>query len=191
MLDTSLHIVYRAFKINNIISKMGLEKALKEKSSGIIKRWQNKIIESYPEDSRRFLKEEKDQFANPVGHIINKEIENLYNAFLNKAEDQLINSLNNIIRILAVQDSTPSSALCFILQLKDIIRDEIGWDSCSKDEKEELDRRIVSLLLKAFDIYEQCRYKLYELKVNEVKARVGGLLKMANLVCEVPDMTSK
>ena len=170
---------------------MGLEKTLKEKGSRIIKKWQNKIIESYPEDTQRFLKKEKDKFANPVGYIITNEIENLYNAFLNKDEDQIFNCLNRIIRVRAVQDFTPSAAIYFVLELKDIIKDEIDWEAYSKDEREDLDKRINSLLLKAFDIYEQCRYKLYELRVNEVRDQVSGLLKMANLVYEVPDMTSK
>jgi len=131
------------------------------------------------------------KFANPVGYIITNEIENLYNAFLNKDEDQIFNCLNRIIRVRAVQDFTPSAAIYFVLELKDIIKDEIDWEAYSKDEREDLDKRINSLLLKAFDIYEQCRYKLYELRVNEVRDQVSGLLKMANLVYEVPDMTSK
>ncbi len=192
LLDTSFHIVYRAFTIiKNIIAIMRLEETLKEKSSKIIKRWRDKIIESYPEDTRRFLKKEKDRFANPVGHTITNEIESLFYAFVNKDEEQVVNSLNHIIRIRAIQDFTPSSALYFVLELKDIIKEETNWDSYSKDEKEELDSRISALLLKAFDIYEQCRYKLYELRVNEVREQVGGLLKMANLVYEIPDMTSK
>ena len=173
------------------MSNMGLLEALKDKSSKIIKKWQNNIIESYPEDTQRFLKKEKDQFANPVGYIVKNGIENLYNAFLNKDEDQMVDSLNNIIRVRAVQDFTPSAALYFILELKEIIKDEVDWDSYQKDEKEELDSRINHLLLKAFDIYEQCRYRLYELRVNEVRDEVSGLLKMANLVYEIPDMQSK
>jgi len=171
---------------------MKLEKILRNKSSSIIKKWQNKIIESYPEDTQRFLKKEKDRFANPVGHIMNTEIEKLYNAFLNKDEEKIFTCLDNIIRVRAVQDFTPSSAVYFILELKDIIKDEVGdLHSYSSEEVDELDTRINSLLLMAFDIYEQCRYKIYELRVNEVKNQVGGLLRMANLVYEIPDMKSK
>jgi len=171
---------------------MKLEKILRNKSSSIIKKWQNKIIESYPEDTQRFLKKEKDRFANPVGHIMNTEIEKLYNAFLNKDEEKIFTCLDNIIRVRAVQDFTPSSAVYFILELKDIIKDEVGdLHSYSSEEVDELDTRINSLLLMAFDIYEQCRYKIYELRVNEVKNQVGGLLRMANLVYEIPDIKPK
>ncbi len=167
---------------------MRLEEALKNRSSNIIKKWQNKIIESYPQDTQRFLKKERDRFANPVGYIINHEIENLYNAFLNKDKEKLYMCLDNIIRIRAVQDFTPSSAVYFVLQLKDIIREEIGdFKEYSETELNELENRINSLLLMAFDIYEQCRYKLYEIRVNEVRGQVSALLKRANLIYEIPE----
>jgi len=170
---------------------MALNKALKEKEEKIIKRWEDKVIEVYPEDTRRFLKKESDQFANPVGYTIKSEIRNLYDGFIKQDKDKINSSLTQIIKIRAIQDFSPSSAIYFILELKDIIKEETEWDSYNNEEKEELDKRISSLLLEAFDIYEQCRYKLYELRVNEVKKHVSGLLKMANLVYEIPEMTSK
>ena len=170
---------------------MALNKALREKEEKIIKRWEDKVIEVYPEDTRRFLKKESDQFANPVGYTIKSEIRNLYDGFIKQDKDKINSSLTQIIKIRAIQDFSPSSALYFILELKDIIKEETEWDSYNNEEKEELDKRISSLLLEAFDIYEQCRYKLYELRVNEVKNQVSGLLKMANLVYEIPEMTSK
>ena len=171
---------------------MKLEEVLRNKSSKIIKRWQNKIIESYPEDTQRFLKKEKDRFANPVGYIMSHGIEELYNAFVNQDHKRMITSLEDIIRIRSVQDFTPSSSVYFVLELKEIIKEEVDdLNDYPKEEKGELDRRITSLLLMAFDIYEQCRYRLYELRVNEVRNEVSGLLKMANLVYEIPDIRSK
>jgi ribosomal protein S17E len=170
---------------------MSLNKALKEKEERIIKRWENKLIESYPEDTQRFLKTEKDQFANPVGYTIRNEIRNLYDGFVNQDKSKINSSLSQIIKIRAVQDFSPSAALYFILELKNIIKEETEWGSYNNEEREELDERISSLLLEAFDIYEQCRYKLYELRVNEIKNQVSGLLRMANLVYEIPEITSK
>ncbi len=171
---------------------MSLSKALKEREDKIVKRWEDKLINSYPEDTRRFLKKEKDQFANPVGYIIRNELRNLYNGFITQDKEKITSSLNQIIKVRAVQDFSPSAALYFIVELEDVIKEETDWNSFNNKEKEELSKRINSLLLEAFDIYEQCRYRLYELRVNEVRNQVSGLLKMANLVYEVPtDITSK
>ncbi len=168
-----------------------LNKALREKREKIIKRWEDKVIAVYPEDTQRFLKKESDQFANPVGYTIKTEIRNLYDGFISQDKDKIDSSLTQIVKIRAIQDFSPSAALYFIWELKNIIKEETEWDSYNNEEKEELDKRISSLLLEAFDIYEQCRYKLYELRVNEVRNQVSGLLKMANLVYEIPEITSK
>jgi hypothetical protein len=50
----------------------------------------------------------------------------------------------------------------------------------------ELDSRIDGLALLGFDGYTQRREKLCELKVNEVKARVSGLLRRAGIDIDNP-----
>jgi hypothetical protein len=46
------------------------------------------------------------------------------------------------------------------------------------------------VILLAFDIYTQCRQKISDIKVNEVRNQVGRLLERANLVCEIPELKS-
>ena len=50
----------------------------------------------------------------------------------------------------------------------------------------ELESRIDGLALLGFDCYTQRREKLCELKVNEVKARVSGLLRRAGIEIDNP-----
>jgi hypothetical protein len=50
----------------------------------------------------------------------------------------------------------------------------------------ELESRIDGLALLGFDGYTQRREKLCELKVNEVKARVSGLLRRAGIDIDNP-----
>ncbi len=165
-----------------------LEEILRKKKEEIIRRWKDRLIESYPEDTKKFLRRERDQFANPVGHILNKGIESLFNGFLEGDEEKISRALDEIIKVRAVQDFTPSSAVYFVLELKEVIEEVVGdLERFSKDERKALDSKIISLLLQAFDTYEQCRYRLYELRVNEIKNHVSGLLRMANLVYEIPE----
>ena len=49
------------------------------------------------------------------------------------------------------------------------------------------ENRIDDIALLAFDIYSQCRQKIYEIRVNEVKNQLGSLLKRANLTFEIPE----
>jgi len=54
---------------------MKLEDLLKQKASHIQKRWLALIIDTYPADSQRFLREQKDRFANPVGTALARAVE--------------------------------------------------------------------------------------------------------------------
>ncbi len=160
---------------------MSINKLLAEKRSKIIKKWRDAIIKSYPEDGQGFLRREKSQFANPVGLTISTEIETLYDEIIKGENTEKISScLDSIIRIRAVQDFTPSRAVAFVLQLKQLIREELG-DGLA-DEMHILDNRIDEIALLAFDVYSACRQKISDIRVNEVKNQVGKLLERANLI---------
>jgi hypothetical protein len=93
-------------------------------------------------------------------------------------------ALDEIIRVLALQDIPPSQALAFVFHLKQVIREELAAelkDLSLAPELVELESRIDGLALLGFDAYTKRREKLCELKVNEVKAKVSGLLRRAGL----------
>ena len=171
---------------------MSLSNLLAAKRSTIIKKWISRIIETYPDDTRRFFKREKDRFANPVGSTIAREIETLYDGLL-KGDDteKISSSLDSIIRIRAVQDFTPSQSIAFVFQLKKLIREAVGTEATSNGllaEVQALEDKIDDTALMAFDIYSKCRQKIYDIKVNEVKRQVSRLLQRANLVSEIPNL---
>ena len=173
---------------------MKLEKHLTQKKDLIVGRWLDLIFETYPADSQRFLRKQKDRFANPVGTTITKEIENLYDELIKGLEPERISALlDRIIRIRAVQDFSPSQALTFVFHLKKAIREglqkEVLEDRLSEDLSA-MESRIDDLALLAFDVYMNCREKLYEIKANEAKNQVSRLLKKAGMIVELPDKQS-
>jgi len=174
---------------------MSLEKFLSEKRSILIKKWRDALIESYPEDTRRFLRREKDSFSNPVGHIISKEIEALYDELVGGRDmEKMSCSLDNIIRVRAVQDFKPSTAVAFVLQLKPLVREQLeGLASRNSISVEirDFEKRIDDMALVAFDVYSKCRQKIFELRVKEVKRQVERLLKRANILYEIPELDEK
>jgi len=155
-----------------------LKKLLLEKKSSVLKKWFNSVVDTYPTDTRRFLKEQKDQFANPVGSTISRELESLLEELLQGMDSKKVSQfLDNVIRIRAIQDFTPSEAIGFIFSLKKVIREELGdeiRESGLYKELLELESEIDKLGLLAFDIYMQCREKTYEIKVNELNNRIRG-----------------
>lgn len=171
---------------------MSLSNLLAAKRSTIIKKWISRIIETYPNDTQRFFKREKDHFANPVGSTIAREIETLYDGLLKGDDTEQISScLDSIIRIRAVQDFTPSQSIAFVFQLKKLIREAVGTEATANGllaEVQALEDKIDDTALMAFDIYSKCRQKIYDIKVNEVKRQVSRLLQRANLVSEIPNL---
>lgn len=174
---------------------MKIEDLLSQHKQALLKKWFHLILETYPDETARFLQKEKDPFANPVGSTIFKGIEDLFEELLKEKFDfaKASSFLDLIIRIRAVQDFTPSQAISFIFLLKKVIRAELKKELNKKGILVELlvfESKIDELAQFAFDVYMGCREKVYELKTNEIKNRYSGLLKRLNLLSEVPDEES-
>lgn len=174
-----------------LLSDMRLKGLLSDKKSAILDRWFDAIVSTYPTDTSQFLKKQKNQFANPVGSTILQGIENIFDGLIKGLDkDKISPFLDNIIRIRAVQDFTPPQALSFIFFLKKIVRDEITKkipDNELLEELLEFESEIDDLALISFDIFMQCREKLYEIKSNEVKRMTFRLLQQAKLICEIDE----
>ena len=177
---------------------MSLQKLLSGRRKGILKKWQKEIFQLYPADSIRFLTSESNQFANPVGHSIREHTENLLNELLTEGDispEKIGNMLDEMLRIRAIQDFKPSRALGYLYFLKNIIAQELN-EACESynnnlnnlyPELIALYSRIDEVTLIAFDIYSECREKLFEIKVETAKNQLSGLLRRSELICEVPE----
>jgi RsbT co-antagonist protein rsbRD N-terminal domain len=174
---------------------MNLNDLLSEKKSFILQKWFDAIIENYPEDSSHFLKKQKDRFLNPVGNTIFGNIEGLFHAILRDAEaEQIYPFLDDIIKIHAVQNFSPSKAVSFMSLLKAVVRDALGKDITRHALSAELltfEAQIDKLTFLSFDIYMKCRERIFELRVNEIKTMTFRLLKRANLISEVEEHESE
>lgn len=149
-------------------------------------------METYPSDTSNFLKKQKNCFANPVGYNISQGINGIFDELLNGVDssEKFFPFLNDIIRIKAVQDFSPSQAISFIFLLKKVIREKLGSEVQKNRISEELltfESKIDDLALLSFDIYMKCRERIYEIKVDEVRRMTFGLLHRANPICEIQD----
>lgn len=166
---------------------MKLNVLLSEKRASIQKRWFEEVVKTYPEESARFLQRQKNQFANPVGYAISEGLKEIFSTLLNGLNIETVSqSLDNIIRVRAVQDFTPSEAVGFIFLLKKVLREELKEEIHDRGLAEELSAlylRLDELALLSFDIYMKCRERLYEIKANELRSQTFRLLEMANLIC--------
>jgi hypothetical protein len=169
---------------------MRLNQLLAQRKNAIVKKWFAETIETYPSDTARFLKSQKDPFANPVGRTIYQGLAALFDELLKERDHEVMRSiLDPIIRIRAVQNFSPSQATGFIFFLKDVIRKNITKEDSQEQYFNELllfESKIDELGLIAFNVYMQCREKIYELKANEMKNRTLKAFERAGLVREMP-----
>lgn len=170
---------------------MELKSLLTEKRAAILRKWFDLILDTYPSDTSSFFKKQKNQFANPVGHTISEGIEGLFDGLLEEADsDRVSPFLDNIIRVRAIQDFTPSEAIGFIFLLKKVIRESLEREIREHQMYDELLRvesGIDELVRSSFDVYMKCREQVYDLKANEVKNMTFRLLQRANLVKEIQE----
>lgn len=175
---------------------MDLKNLLLERKSAILAQWFEIILKTYPAETAKFLRNQRNRFSNPVGSTIYQGIESLLSDIIDDKGDsgRLSLFLDNIIRIRAIQDFSASRAVAFIFSIKDIIRHEVESAAASDQvlpkklllDIRDLESRIDSLALLSFDIYMQCREKLYDIKANEVRNMTYRLLQQAKLISESP-----
>ncbi len=167
---------------------MTLEKFLSEKRSDILKKWFDLILETYPADTSTFLRSQKDPFTNPVGQTIYQGMGNILDELIGSASGDLSEFLDNIIRVRAVQDFSPSQAVSFVFSLKKVVRGALKEGFQGNFPYEELlalEGRIDALALSSFDLFMKCREKLYDIKANEMRNMTFRLLQRVNDVGEV------
>lgn len=166
-----------------------MQEILSRKKTAVLERWFHLITETYPAETARFLRREKNRFANPVGHTIYQGIEGIYDELLRGMDPgRVISCLESIAKIRAVQDFSPSRATAFIFLLKKAMREELAGEIRESrmhvEELLNLESKVDDLALLSFDIYVECRERICEIRINEVKNRTARLLQRANLMVD-------
>ncbi|MGD2153634.1 MAG: RsbRD N-terminal domain-containing protein [Gemmatimonadales bacterium] len=163
---------------------MTLRQLLHDKRKTIARRWLEAVLATYPGNSAALFARERDPFANPVGHSLRVGTERILDALLDGADvDELRKHLHEIIRIRAIQEFAPSQALGFVLHLKHLVRAELAEELADPKFSVELaglDAQIDRAALLAFDSYVECREKVYQLRLDEVKRQVAWIVDKLN-----------
>jgi len=161
---------------------MVLENLLLQNKTAILKRWFDLILETYPADTVTLMRKEQNQFRNPVGATISREIETLFKQLCEGVQNgECRTSLDAILKIRSVQDFSPSEAVGFIFQLKKAIEETLKSEICREQNIEAwraFQSRIDALALQAFDIYMDCREKICEIRVHQARAEKEMAFRM-------------
>ena len=167
---------------------MGLNELLQENRSVIVEKWFEAVVETYHEQTRGPLRRQNAPFTNPVGFNAAQGLEGLFNGLVTGVlPSETSGFLDGIVRIRAVQEFAPSEALGFIFRVKDVVRKELAEalaDPAIAAGLPQFDTAVDDLALFAFDLYMQCREKLYDIKAKEARNMTFRLLQKAKLITE-------
>lgn len=163
-------------RINDIIGKQ---------KPSILKSWFQAIIGTYPDGAGKYLNNTKNKFSNPIGYTIENALPPILDAAIQgELNNEAEKSLDDIIRIRAVQDIEPAVALNFINSLRAIIISEISsYINTNGDLREFLllEKTFESMTNYSFNSYVKFKEKIYEIKANE---RLKTFEKMINRLNE-------
>ncbi|MCF8107425.1 MAG: RsbRD N-terminal domain-containing protein [Desulfohalobiaceae bacterium] len=147
----------------------------------LIKAWVEKALATYPPKTSEIFKNQKDQFANPVGATLNRSLEGIFDQLLLETSTEDVHShVEGLVKVRAVQDFTPSGAVSFLLDLKKIIRRRCGREISESGLEPALfafEERIDLVCLLAFDLFMKQREKIWQLRSQELQQRASYLLR--------------
>ncbi len=161
---------------------MVFQDLLKKYKAAILERWFHLILESYPANTATMMRKDKNQFTNPVGSTLSREIEVLFKNLCEGTQDEKCQaSLDSILKIRSVQDFSPSKAVGFIFLLKRAIGETLKNEICKEsvvDDWLKFQSKIDDLALQAFDIYMDCREKICEIRINQARGEKEMAFRM-------------
>ncbi|KAF0187501.1 MAG: hypothetical protein FD168_2571 [Desulfobulbaceae bacterium] len=150
---------------------MKLDEAFRNYRDKIVDQWVDYTLSTYKAST--FFKKETDKFANPVGGNIREALDCLFGLLAKQADPQeFVAPLEQIILIRAIQEFSASMAVGPIHAVKHITREILAKDKerCHLvQELYDFEFAVDLAVLAAFDLYMQCRERLYQVRIKEIK----------------------
>ncbi len=158
---------------------------LQEREAELAQAWEAEFLATYSPVSARLVKQQRDPHANPMGHILRRDLPLLVHQVLGSMNpDQLGEPLENLCRMRSVQDFTASQSVSFVFLLKKVIREFLVEQRVELPdllgELLALESRIDNLALYAFDAHAACRERMYQARVTQEKKSTEQLLRQIN-----------
>ncbi|MBM9606680.1 RsbRD N-terminal domain-containing protein [Desulfopila inferna] len=151
---------------------MDLAEAFRNYREKIVGQWVDYTLSTY--ESSKFFRKEGDKFANPIGGVTKEALDALFLLLAKNAEPEtFIAPLEKIMRIRAIQEFAPSQAVSPFHAVKHITRDVLAADKerCHLvKDLYDFDFAVDMAVLAAFDIYMECRERLYSVRIAEIQS---------------------
>jgi hypothetical protein len=147
---------------------MTLQDYVLGRKAALARTWYERILATYPPESARLLARHTTSFANPIGQTMVPALEAILEGLAGDADPESLRSpIDAVVRIRAVQQLRPGTALVFLLQLKQLFREEAADGGFPTAELSRFEDRIDGAMLLAFDLYTACREQIHRLRLQQ------------------------
>ena len=142
---------------------MSTEDIISARRDAAIQKWTEAVFAMYPFETTGFIRTQRDQFANPVGHATRAAGEQIYDAVTGRDVDmeKVHASVAALIRIRAVQDLKPEQAAGDVQGFLD------------------MGDRLDTLCLMAFNLYLADREQVYAERVAQQRREASQIRRWA------------
>lgn len=147
-------------------------------------RWTEAVFATYPLETTGFLRTKSDPFANPVAHMTRQAAAVLFDAMIGEETEpqEVKNALERFVKLRAVQKFSPGQSMAVFYVMKPILRELAMPEMLAKGQLDawlEVESRLDTLVLLAFDIYMNARETLAESRIKEIRSRHAQLERWA------------
>lgn len=147
-------------------------------------RWVEAVFATYPLETTGFLRTKNDPFTNPVAHMTRQAADSLYDAMIGEEVDPADTkaAVDRFVKLRAVQKFTPGQSMAVFYLMKPILREEVMPEMLARGQISdylEMESRLDTLALLAFDIYMSAREILADARIKEIRNQHAQLARWA------------
>ena len=145
--------------------------------------WVKAVANTYEGEGAAFIHDKEDSIANPMGYSIRQMASTVLGCLASGCDKQeLASSILPVVQSRAVQGFNASGAVSFVVLLRDVVSALARKQGAGEELSRELDDAVIGLMNLSFDLYSDCREKLSEIKVEELKRNLYMMLRKSDIV---------
>lgn len=147
-------------------------------------KWVDAVFTTYPLETTGFLRTRNDPFTNPVAHMTRQAADALLDALIGEEVDPeaVKAAVERFVKLRAVQKFSPGQSMAVFYLMKPVLRQIALPEMLACDQLDaylNMESRLDTIALLAFDIYVNARDTVAEARIREIKNQHSQLAKWA------------
>jgi hypothetical protein len=154
---------------------MALTTVSAEMRGRFLEEWLACTVGTYPEQTRRLLREDRDSFRNPVGHTLDVSLRGLTEELFGGFDRARVTGwLDAVVHLRAVQDFSSADAVGFVALARHAADrvSEKGSPGLGPGALDVLGARIDGMVVIAADLLNRCREEMHAIGARAARRRV-------------------